>query len=117
MTIRNHYVAGAYTADTRTRTLHNIILAQLAGIALARAGKHPVVPHVSGSHRRNWEEAMRPCRETIQSLDPDLDCVVLMDGWEHSMGAREERDLALSLGVKVLTIADALGEASHVHPI
>ena len=106
--IRQVYVAGAYTADTRTRTLQHISRALVAGCDLAKAGLHPIVPHTMGSHRATWEQAMTRCRETIQGLDPACDCLALLPGWEGSRGAVEERALAESLGLPVMTVSEAL---------
>ena len=76
--IRQAYVAGAYTADTRTRTLQHIMRALVAGCALTKQGLHVIVPHAMGSHRATWDGAMTRCREIIQSLDPAQDCLVLL---------------------------------------
>lgn len=38
----------------------------------------------------------------------DCDAIVLLDGWHKSKGARLEHHIALELGMKVLTIHEAL---------
>ena len=106
--IRQAYVAGSYTADTRTRTLQNISKALVAACALAKQGVHPIVPHTSGSHRATWDEAMDRCRAIIRGMDPSRDYLVLLPGWEDSRGAQEERELALSWDISVLTLEEAL---------
>lgn len=117
MTIRQAYIAASYTAPTRTQTLHNITAALVAGIVLAKAGIHPICPHAMGSHRSDWEPAMVKCRAIIRELNPEYDCLVMLEGWEKSQGASEERELALSLGIPVMNLAEVLGEASHVHHV
>ncbi len=108
--IRQVYVAGSYSADTRTRELANVMKALVAAIDLTRRGYHCIVPHVSGSHRVTWDAAMDRCRATIHAMDPNKDCLVLLPGWEASKGACEERDIAYAIGMEVWDLADLSGE-------
>ena len=108
--IRQVYVAGSYSADTRTRELQNVMKALLAAIELTRQGYHCIVPHVSGSHRVTWMKAMDRCRAIIQGMDPAQDCLALLPGWEASRGSCEERELAEALGLPVYELADLSGE-------
>lgn len=107
--IRQVYVAGSYTADTRTRELQNVMKALVAAIDLTRRGYHCIVPHVSGSHRVTWDDAMDRCRTTLRGMDPTRDCLALLPGWEASRGAREERELALSMDLPVYDLGDLSG--------
>lgn len=102
------YLAGKYTDTTRTREVHNIEAALVAACALTKKGIKPIVPHASGSHRVTWDVAMNRCREIIRSMATDRDYLVLLPGWETSRGAVEERQLALDLGLPVLTLDEAL---------
>jgi hypothetical protein len=115
--IRQVYVAGSYSADTRTRELHNISKALVAACALVKQGVHPIVPHTSGSHRCTWDEAMDRCRSIIRGMDPVRDYLVLLPGWEGSRGAREERELALNCDLSVLTLDEALAAERTVHHV
>jgi hypothetical protein len=108
--IRQCYVAGSYSADTRTRELQNVMKALVAAVTLTRRGFHCIVPHVSGSHRVTWEDAMDRCRAIIHAMDPARDCLVLLPGWESSKGAQEERLIALAIGMEVWDLADLTGE-------
>jgi len=105
-------VAASDSAPTRTRVLQTITAALVAGCRLSQAGIHPIIPHAMGCHCSDWETAMVRCRATIRNLDPRRDLMVMLDGWENSPGATEERELALSLGLPVVTLAEALGEGA-----
>ena len=100
------YTAGKYTAETRTQEIMNIHAALVAACALTKKGWKPIVPHVSGSHLRTWEEAMNDCRAIIQGMNPRTDCLVLIPGWEESVGAREEAVLARDMGLPIFLLED-----------
>ena len=108
--IRQVYVAGSYSADTRTRELQNVMAALVAACTLTKRGYHCIVPHVSGSHRVTWDVAMDRCRATLHAMDPSKDCLALLPGWENSKGAQEERLIALAIGMEVWDLADLTGE-------
>lgn len=109
MTAPQFYAAGPYTSADGTVTRRNIQVALDAGAAICRVrGWFPIVPHASGSHRVTWEEAMVRCRSIIGGLDPAKDILVLLPEWESSRGTREEKALAESLGIRVVTLAEAL---------
>ena len=106
------YVAGKYTADNPEDIHRNVTTALEAGVKIAKArGWLPIVPHSMGSHRATWEAAMCRCRQTIREMHPG-DVVLLLPGWEQSKGAREERALAQVCDLKVMTLAEAIGEVA-----
>jgi len=107
--MRQVYVAGSYSADTRTRELQNVTKALVAAIDLTRRGYHCIVPHVAGSHRVAWDQAMIRCRAILGTMDPNQDCLALLPGWEGSRGAVEERSLAEAMGMPVYDLADLSG--------
>jgi hypothetical protein len=45
---------------------------------------------------------------TIHSLDPKQDVVVTLFGWGNSPGACEEVKLAMMLGIRVMSVREAL---------
>lgn len=100
--MRQAYIAGPYTHADETGVLDNISIALAAALLVARRGWHPIVPHTMGTHKATWEEAMVCCRALVRGLDPLLDAVIALEGWEQSRGAREEVSLALSLGIRVM---------------
>ena len=114
-TIHQVYIAGSYSADTRTRELQNVMAALVAACALTKRGYHCIVPHVSGSHRVDWDTAMDRCRAVIHSLDTNQDVMAMLPGWEASRGAREERDIAMAIGMGVYDLADLSGKQVVVY--
>lgn len=102
--MRQAYIAGPYTSPTEPGTLTNITAALDCAQILIRAKWFPIVPHVMGSHRLDWETALVRCRDLIRGLDPKTDALVVLPNWEKSRGAREEVDLAKSLGLRVLQV-------------
>ena len=106
--MRQAYIAGCYSGPDESIITQNIGCALLVASYVNVAGWFPIVPHTMGSHRTTWNAAMDRCRGIIRGLDPAHDAIVLVDNWEKSKGAREEVDLAKSLGIPVLTVAEAM---------
>ena len=106
--MRQAYVCSPYTAPTQEKIRANVTRAVLAGLNLSRAGWFPIIPHAMGPHTATWEEAMERCRSLVEGLNPKHDVVVLLPGWDRSMGAMEEVALAQKLGIKVRHLAEAL---------
>lgn len=81
-----------------------------AAAAQLRAAGHEVenpaenpVPACGGT----WLGYMRMAIAQVAKVD----AVVLLPGWENSKGARVERDLAIGLGLDVMTLDAALAKA------
>ena len=105
--MRQAYVAGSYSHETKDGILANIRAAIDGAAKVHEAGYAPIIPHTMFHHRdTDWETAMVRCRDLIRSLDPKRDVVVLLPGWQHSRGAMEEFLIALFLGIKVLDLDD-----------
>jgi len=106
--MRQAYVSGSYSnADPRLRNA-NIMRAMEAGIALLRHNILPIVPHVSMNHMTPWSVAISRDKMVMHSLDPMNDVLVALSGWGDSLGACEEVKLAQMLGIRVLTLEEAL---------
>jgi len=96
------YICGPYTAPTEAERMLNIQKALDAASMLILRGYAPIVPHVAVGHNLAWESAMEQCRRLIQNLIPGRDLVVLIPGWERSRGSKQERELALRLGIRIV---------------
>jgi len=104
------YVAGSYSADRQIDIQGNVLRAlQVAQQLIGLYRVLPIVPHSMGLHHgTSWDSAMIRCREIIHSLAPGRDVVVMLPGWQASRGATEERELALSLGIRVYELAEVV---------
>lgn len=71
-----------------------------------------------------YEQAMRECIHELTKRDysaadgglvrrPWYDLAVMLDGWEHSKGARLERSVAEASGILVITLAELKEKAIH----
>ncbi len=106
------YIAGAYTAPDTRGIAANCNSAHALARRVRAFGLVPFVPHTAmgGGEtlgflydplykvpRLTWEEAMVECREFVQRCD----AVLMVEGWERSRGATEERELAKACGIPV----------------
>lgn len=99
------YVAGPYRGDTSWAIECNIHAAKRVGVALAKLGIMPVIPHANTSH---FDGVMSDKFWLVGTLElmRRCDLVVLVDGWERSSGAREEVKEARRLGIPVYDSID-----------
>lgn len=116
------YIAGAFTHPDGLVVAHHCNAANALARRAREFGLVPFVPHtgLAGGHAMTrgeggpgevvvtlpdltWDRAMEECRELLSRAD----AVLMVEGWEGSKGAREERALALSLGIPVF---HALGD-------
>lgn len=73
-----------------------------AGYEVENPAENPV-PACGGT----WLGYMRMAIAQVATVD----AVVLLPGWEGSKGARIERDLAIGLGLGVMTLRESLAKA------
>lgn len=98
------YVAGPYRAATREWVGQNVAAARHLGRLCAQIGWFPVMPTVNTAH---FDHDFPGLADDQFWLDGTLelmkrcDAVVLVDGWQHSSGARGEVKLADELGIPV----------------
>ena len=110
--IRQAYVSGCYSnPDPRLRNA-NIMRAMEAGIALLQHNILPIVPHVGMNHMTLWAVAISHDKTILHSLDPAQDALVTLFGWGESPGANEEVKLAMMLGIRVMSLSEALNDHS-----
>jgi hypothetical protein len=96
------YIAGPFSGATRAEVAWNIASAELAGLAVARMGVFPFIPHTNTGHE-SFEKA-QPYDFWIAGTMAMLyrcDAVLMVDEWQRSKGAVGERDAALRIGMPV----------------
>jgi hypothetical protein len=108
------YCAGPYTATANHTKAQNIIRAMEQGQELRRLGLVPLVPHAAILPQCTWEEGMDECLELLRRADG----VVLLEDWQESKGALQEKALAEALNMTVLDgIAAVRAEAEQGLPV
>jgi hypothetical protein len=97
------YVAGPYRGDVDK----NIALARQVAIEIWQKGHTAICPHLNTSHFE-----MDCCIPDERYLEGDLDilsrcdAIVMITGWEASIGAKGEHDYASRLGIPVYFYPD-----------
>ena len=105
------YIAGSYRAKTEWQLVANIREAERVAIDLWDSGYAVICPHKSTAHFGG----VRDLPDKIW-LDGDFemirrcDAVVLVQGWERSVGTAAEIKLAQDIGVPVLESVQELYE-------
>lgn len=115
--IKTVYVAGPYRAPTREAVAQNVAAARHVGRLCAQKGWFPVMPTVNTAH---FDHDFPELADDQFWLDGTLelmrrcDAVVLVDGWQHSSGARGEIEEARKLGIKVYLSSGTLPKLERV---
>ncbi len=97
------YCAGRYRAPTREAVAANIAAARAVGVYAASLGWYPCIPHVNTGH---FEDNLPELGDDFWlagtlELMSRCDAVVLVDGWETSLGAAGEIQKADALMLPV----------------
>ena len=98
---RKVYIAGAYGAPTIFGRARNIYRAWRMAKRVWRDGHYAFCPHANSAF-------MDKCCPREQFLQGDIeflydcDVLLLLDGWEKSEGAKEERHIAIRHGKIIL---------------
>lgn len=120
------YIAGPFSNDDPAIVVHNCNVANALARRVRDFGLVPFVPHtgLAGGHSSmdgldeqmvslpdlTWEQAMVECRELLQRFD----AVLMVEGWERSRGATEERELAKACGIPVFdSFAELIAAGLH----
>jgi nucleoside 2-deoxyribosyltransferase len=104
------YIAGPFRGASDWARHQHIERAQALAFEVWAAGCVALCPH---NNTRHFDGALP--HQIWLAGDLELlhrcDAVLLVEGWEHSMGARAERDQAAAWGIPVFeTLADLLSE-------
>lgn len=106
------YVAGRYRAATREAVAANIEAARQVGVQAARLGWYPVIPHANTAHMElDLEHGDEFWLAGTLELMTRCDAVVLVDGWEGSVGTAGEIAKADQIHLPVFRGLDLLPSA------
>lgn len=97
------YIAGPYRGATSSKVNENIFEARRAGIRAIAVGWSPIIPHCNTAR---FEVAMPKVSdefwlEATLELMRRCDAVLMVEGWQSSIGATNEHDEAKRLGMPV----------------
>jgi len=98
------YISGPYRADDIEGIQDNIYRARKVAVELWRMGYAVITPHLNTANFPG-EVGDNPSRHNIDYIRGDLeiifrldrckgDCVVMLPGWENSIGAKKEKQVA-----------------------
>lgn len=103
------YLSGAISAATDEGVAANKARMRAAEAALQSLGHSVICPLDNGLEpHAKWEEHMRA--DVRMMLAPDVEAVVLMDGWSNSEGAKEEERIARRFGIKTYAVVVLLSQ-------
>lgn len=94
------YVAGPFRGKSTWEIENNIRRAEEVGAELAKQGFFPVIPHTMLRFFQGLAEDSFWLEGDLELLRR-CDAVVMVPGWERSVGASKERQEALRLGIPV----------------
>lgn len=108
------YVAGRYRAATREAVAANIEAARQVGIEAARLGWYPVIPHANTAHmEHDLSHGDEFWLAGTLELMTRCDAVVLVPGWETSVGTAGEIAKADQIHLPVFRALDTLPSAAE----
>ena len=97
------YLAGPYSGKDFNEVEKNIRVAEEAAIKLWDLGYGVFCPHLNTAHFELKSAASQEAYQTFGlGIMGACDAVVMLPGWWYSPGAREERRLAMTLGIPVV---------------
>jgi len=107
MTRKLVYVSGPYRGQDAWEVETNVRRAEVMGMRLAQLGAVPVIPHAMF---RFWHGTIddQPWLDATLRLLRHCDAVVMLDGWESSLGSSAEYHEAQRIGL-VVCLEPAVG--------
>lgn len=97
------YVAGPFRAPTAWGIAENVRAAERVGLAVARAGAMPLIPHANTGNFHGEGDDQLWLDGTMELLRR-CDAVVLVPGWQRSSGTKAEVAEAERLGLPVFDL-------------
>jgi hypothetical protein len=94
------YIAGPFRGPSAWAVAENVRKAERVALDVWRAGAAAICPHTNTAHFDGAAPDDVWLRGDLEMLKR-CDFVVMVEGWEGSMGARAERLTALRLGIPV----------------
>lgn len=102
------YIAGPFRAPTAWGIAENIRAAERVGLAVARAGGMPLIPHANTAHFHGEGDDQVWIDGTLELLRR-CDAAVFIQGWRRSDGSRGEWDESIRLGLPRLDLDSPVG--------
>jgi len=109
------YVSGPYRATTEAGVFANIMAAHAATVKIWKMGHTPLCPHLNSMFMGGEVEAkdfLTGDLELISRLEPGIDILVLLPGWEQSEGSCMEAEHATLHGLAVYLFQEYLEKVS-----
>lgn len=92
------YIAGPFRAPTAWGMAENVRAAERVGLAVARLGAMPLIPHANTAHFHGEGEDQLWVDGTLELLRR-CDAAVFIPGWPKSSGSRGEWEEARRIGM------------------
>lgn len=99
------YICGPYRASTPSGIVANIRRAEAISIEYWCKGYAVICPHKNTALFDGLADDgvwLEGAKEFIRRMIPGRDVVVMVPGWEDSEGSKDERSLAMDLGIKII---------------
>lgn len=100
------FVAGPYRGATAWEVAENVRAAERVGFNVASCGAMPLIPHANTA---NFDKTFTDQFWLLGTMEllRRSDAVMLVNGWERSVGARAEVEEAKRLGLPVFEFCNA----------